>query len=236
MVEARHGGGAKYYPGKIARDNRDGTYDVDYNDGDKENNVPASRIKCASPSDKPCGGAKSSGSAVADHMEDAEGLEPHGDAEADHMVFKGNGCCRFNGWKATNKGYMSEAACKSTCLASDNCAAADVDSNGVGGATQCFHFVGDAAHSSFKEQCDTQDLTQKCFRKEKAAAPVHTYDESRTGYNGAMTGKNTDLKTRVLQLVGTIEQQVNNEKERLAMLASGKKRQKDREGSSSTVR
>ena len=34
-----------------------------------------------------------------------------------------------------------------------------------------FHFVGDATHSSFKEQCCTQDPTQKCFRKEKAAAP-----------------------------------------------------------------
>ena len=92
----------------------------------------------------------------------AEGLE--------RMVFKGNGCCRFDGWKATMTESISEAACKSTCLASDNCAAADVDSNGVGGATQCFHFVGDAMHSSFKEQCGTQDLTQKCFRKEKAAA------------------------------------------------------------------
>ena len=154
-------GQGRAYRGHIVGINPDNTFALHYNDGDKENNVPASRIKCASPSDKPCGGAKSSGSAVADHMEDAEGLE--------RMVFKGNGCCRFNGWKGINKGYVSEAACTSSCLAADNCAAADM-ARPNGDKTHCFHFVGDAAHSSFKEQCDTQDLTQKCFRKEKAAA------------------------------------------------------------------
>ena len=102
----------------------------------------------------------------------------------ERMVFKGNGCCRFNGFQATNKGYMSEAACKSTCLASDNCAAADMDSP-RGDETQCFHFVGDAAHSSFKVQCDTQDLTLKCFRKEKAGGgssidiTITVYEDSR---------------------------------------------------------
>jgi hypothetical protein len=87
------------------------------------------------------------------------------------MVFKGNGCCRFNGWRGINKGYISEAACKSTCLASGNCAAADM-ARPRGGNIHCFHFVGDAAHSSFKEQCGTNDPTQKCFRKEKADAPA----------------------------------------------------------------
>jgi hypothetical protein len=31
-VEARYRGKAKYYPGVIKRENRDGTFDVDYND------------------------------------------------------------------------------------------------------------------------------------------------------------------------------------------------------------
>jgi hypothetical protein len=35
-VEARYRGKAKYYPGVIKRENRDGTFDVDYDDGEKE--------------------------------------------------------------------------------------------------------------------------------------------------------------------------------------------------------
>ena len=31
-VEARYRGKAKYYPGVIRRENRDGTFDIDYND------------------------------------------------------------------------------------------------------------------------------------------------------------------------------------------------------------
>jgi len=38
-VEARYRGGAKFYPGVIKRDNRDGTFDVDYDDGEKEKDV-----------------------------------------------------------------------------------------------------------------------------------------------------------------------------------------------------
>jgi hypothetical protein len=48
----------RLYPGRIVRVNADDTYDVDYNDGDKEKRVPTSRLTCAS---KPCG---SSGSAA----------------------------------------------------------------------------------------------------------------------------------------------------------------------------
>ena len=44
-VEARYRGKARAYPGRIARVNRDGTYDVDYNDGDKERGVAADLIK-----------------------------------------------------------------------------------------------------------------------------------------------------------------------------------------------
>ena len=38
-VEARYRGGAKFYPGVIKRDNRDDTYDIDYDDGEKEQGV-----------------------------------------------------------------------------------------------------------------------------------------------------------------------------------------------------
>ena len=35
-VEARFRGKLRYYPGVIRRVNRDSTYDIDYNDGEKE--------------------------------------------------------------------------------------------------------------------------------------------------------------------------------------------------------
>ena len=83
------------------------------------------------------------------------------------MVFKGHGCCRFNGWQGFNQGYLSEAACKSTCLASENCAAANMARpNADTGHFDCYHLSGDAAHSSFKQQCGTASLTEQCYRKE----------------------------------------------------------------------
>ncbi|GMI07481.1 hypothetical protein TrLO_g8222, partial [Triparma laevis f. longispina] len=60
-VEARYRGGSKYYPGKIYRDNRDGTYDINYDDGEKEKGVKASLIKALS-----AGSPRSPRSQVAD--------------------------------------------------------------------------------------------------------------------------------------------------------------------------
>ena len=44
-VEARYRGASRYYPGKISRDNRDGTYDINYDDGDREMGVREELIK-----------------------------------------------------------------------------------------------------------------------------------------------------------------------------------------------
>merc|ERR1712070_339280 len=44
-VEARYRGKARYYPGVIRRENRDGTFDIDYDDGEKEMFVSAELIK-----------------------------------------------------------------------------------------------------------------------------------------------------------------------------------------------
>jgi PUB domain/Agenet domain len=47
-IEARYKGRTRYYPGVIRRANRDGTYDIDYDDGEKELSVDAELIKLAS--------------------------------------------------------------------------------------------------------------------------------------------------------------------------------------------
>ena len=44
-VEARYRGKMRYYPGRIKRVNRDGTYDIDYDDGEKEMFVAAELIR-----------------------------------------------------------------------------------------------------------------------------------------------------------------------------------------------
>ena len=46
-VEARYRGKSKFYPGKIAKDNGDGTFAVDYDDGEKEAKVAENLIKAA---------------------------------------------------------------------------------------------------------------------------------------------------------------------------------------------
>jgi Ca2+-binding EF-hand superfamily protein len=44
-VEARYRGKTRYYPGVIKRANRDGTFDIDYDDGEKETYVEANLVR-----------------------------------------------------------------------------------------------------------------------------------------------------------------------------------------------
>ena len=44
-VEARYRGKTRYYPGRIGRDRGDGTYDIDYDDGEREQRVMAELIR-----------------------------------------------------------------------------------------------------------------------------------------------------------------------------------------------
>jgi hypothetical protein len=46
-VEARFGGGNKYYPGVIERVQEDGTYNIGYEDGDRETHVEEAFIRLA---------------------------------------------------------------------------------------------------------------------------------------------------------------------------------------------
>jgi len=45
IVEVRHRGGKKWFPASITRDNYNGSFDIDYDDGDMEENVPARYIR-----------------------------------------------------------------------------------------------------------------------------------------------------------------------------------------------
>ena len=61
--QARYRGKSKYYPGKIAKDRGDGTYDIDYDDGESESKVAEALIRGAA-SSSGSGGAFSVGAKV----------------------------------------------------------------------------------------------------------------------------------------------------------------------------
>jgi hypothetical protein len=46
-VKARYRGMSKFYPGVVTRDSGDGTFDIDYDDGDKETRVKEELIEAA---------------------------------------------------------------------------------------------------------------------------------------------------------------------------------------------
>ena len=46
-VSAKCKGSSRFYPGKIRVDNNDGTYDIAFEDGDRDKQVPISNIKMA---------------------------------------------------------------------------------------------------------------------------------------------------------------------------------------------
>ena len=58
-VEARFKGGTRWHPGRIANVNRDGTYDVRYDDGDEERRVESRMIRKLSRSSSPRNNADS---------------------------------------------------------------------------------------------------------------------------------------------------------------------------------
>ncbi|KAH8065394.1 tudor domain-containing protein [Aureococcus anophagefferens] len=71
-IEARYRGREKYYPGRISRDRFDGTYDIDYDDGEKETRVEARLIRS-----KDGGGARSPsrGSSSSDKLREGDKVE-----------------------------------------------------------------------------------------------------------------------------------------------------------------
>ena len=64
-VEARYRGKSKYYPGKISRDRGDGTFDIDYDDGESESRVASALIQARGGAEKPKE-EPSNGAAIAD--------------------------------------------------------------------------------------------------------------------------------------------------------------------------
>lgn len=64
-VKARYKGGAKYFAGKVTRLRDDGTFDIEYDDGDVETRVEASRIEAAGDDGKKIAPSPKNGTASA---------------------------------------------------------------------------------------------------------------------------------------------------------------------------
>ncbi|CAN0266275.1 unnamed protein product, partial [Scytosiphon promiscuus] len=67
-VEAKYKGRSRYYPGRISRVHRDGTCDIDYDDGEKERSVDPSLVKVL-------GGETREGTARSDRLEEGTKVE-----------------------------------------------------------------------------------------------------------------------------------------------------------------
>ena len=58
-VEANYRGRGRYYKGRVRRVNRDGTFDIDYDDGEKERGVPTDMVRTANEAGNADRGARS---------------------------------------------------------------------------------------------------------------------------------------------------------------------------------
>ena len=101
-VEARYKGKAKYYPGVISKVNRDNTFDIRYNDGDKETRVDASLIRR-----KP---GASKASSVSRDRDRGRGRQRSSDSEGEEAISVGASVeARYKGKAKYYSGVVTKA-------------------------------------------------------------------------------------------------------------------------------
>ena len=76
-IEARYKGGAKWFAGKVLAVNRDGSYDIRYDDGDIERDVVASRVRSLGESISPVNSPSPHQINVGDKVEVRYGMKWH---------------------------------------------------------------------------------------------------------------------------------------------------------------
>lgn len=77
------------------------------------------------------------------------------------MIRVGDGCCRFDGWKAVNKGRQTPAKCNRLCQTKMACVAANVFVDAAGDH-ECILFFG-FGHN-FRVEC-AETKSEVCFKK-----------------------------------------------------------------------
>lgn len=84
------------------------------------------------------------------------------------MVFKGNGCCRFNALRAKTRGYHTEGSCIDLCRKDKLCVGADI-ARPKGGKFDCFSFYRtekEWSGNNFEGTGCPEYPEGKCFKKE----------------------------------------------------------------------
>merc|ERR1719195_1601525 len=111
-------------------------------------------------------------------------------SEKASLQFYGNGCCRFDGWKATHQGMRSPKDCLEDCAGKDNCLAADLARpSESGNVSDCYLFSG-SGHN-FGTECGQGTSSEKCYTKEKVAkAPLQFYGQGCCRYDDWRYGEN----------------------------------------------
>ena len=74
----------------------------------------------------------------------------------------GNGCCRYDGWSATHRGYKSRQECLAICAANDDCIAFDI-ARPNDNKYDCYTFSGSG--NNFHTECGTTNPDELCFKK-----------------------------------------------------------------------
>merc|ERR1711871_758863 len=111
------------------------------------------------------------------------------------MKFVGHGCCRFTGWKAKSKSYMTQGACLALCENDKNCVAADTARPKKKKGTMlhdCFNMMGNKnSLKSLHTKCGTTKKTQSCYAKvikpkaSYASAVSHHFAAKKVSYASA---------------------------------------------------
>ena len=80
------------------------------------------------------------------------------------LVFFGDGCCRFDDWKANGHGYLTIDQCLEVCNNDLSCVAADVARKRWDGKYDCYTFEGslDNLHAACGNKKD-----EHCYARKK---------------------------------------------------------------------
>ena len=79
------------------------------------------------------------------------------------LVFFGDGCCRFDDWKANGHGYLTIDQCLEICNNDLSCVAADVARKRWDGKYDCYTFEGglDNLHTACGKKIDEHCYARK---------------------------------------------------------------------------
>ena len=125
------------------------------------------------------------------------------------MEFKGNGCCRFDGFTAKMLGeWKTKDQCRDECEKDDACVAASYRGR-RGNKYRCQHYNGDA-DKNFRLGCNTNDKNSGCWKKNVSPNPtvpsrnVVLSDINLSKFFSSLLGKGRCVNSKALDKAGEL--------------------------------